>query len=306
MRRRLTVSLAALGVAALAAVSGCGAKTDAGGGGSAPGGTAEPGASASATQDSSGVQDANSAEVKAENFTADCMKGKGFRYIPHALNFGTDANKIADYAGMNFVLSPPDEVRKFRAKYGFGGYGRLVYPNDPAVAEPVDTPNPNNAIRAALDPAQQKAYDQALNGDYRKLKAGGKLPAGKVDQGCGGEASLKFYGTGPSKKEQQDNSREYAKFTGDPAVVKAAQKYGDCLKQKGYRVKDARPGWISQAMFTGWSDKVPQGKVSAAAARSGLTKEIKAALDDLDCSTDYATLARTKYAKAVRAGGGVG
>ena len=292
--RRLTVSLAALSLAVLA---GCGGKA-------ADGAAAAPGTQSTG----SAASDTNSAEVKAENMIADCMKGKGFQYVPHPLSFD-EGNQVAKYAGLSSLLEPVDQVRAFRAKYGFGAYARLVFPNDPAVAvRQVDpSQNPNNAIRDALDPARQKAYDKALNGTAAAVKAGGKPAAGSTDQGCAGEASLKFYGTGPSKDEQAAAGREYAKFQNDPAVVSAAQKYADCLENKGYHVASAQPGRVEESMFDDASSKAENaGTVSAAAAKSGLATEIKAALADLDCRADYATIARTKYAAAVKAGNGVG
>jgi hypothetical protein len=293
--RRLTVSLAALSLALLA---GCGGKAADG-----AAGTAKRDA-ATGTPDTG---DANSAEVKAENMIADCMKGKGFRYVPHPLSFDDD-NQVAKYAGLSSLLEPVDQVRAFRAKYGFGAYARLVFPNDPAVAVRQVDPNqnPNNAIRAALDPAQQKAYDKALTGDSDGLTVK-EAKTKSADQGCAGEASLKYYGSGPSKDEQAAAGREYAKFQNDPAVISAAQKYADCLKNKGYRVSSAQPGRVEESMFDDATAKAENaGAVSAAAAKSGLTTEIKAALDDLDCRAGYATLARTKYAAAVKAGNGVG
>jgi len=43
-----------------------------------------------------------------------------------------------------------------------------------------------------------------------------------------------------------------------------------------------------------------------ASARAGLAKEIRAARADLSCRTEYATLARTKWSSAIKAGNGVG
>jgi hypothetical protein len=156
---------------------------------------------------------------------------------------------------MMSVLEPADQVRAFRAKYGFGGYSRLVYPTDPAVAVQQMDPNqnPNNAIRAALDPARQKAYDQALEGDAREAKAGGKPPKGPIDQGCGGAAGLKYYGTGPSKDQQAASAREYAKFQNDPAVIKAAQKYGDCAGPSAHAAGTSRPSSSSSPPRSGCS-----------------------------------------------------
>jgi hypothetical protein len=290
--RRSTLFLAATSLAVLA---GCGGQA-----------AAPPAAGGAADANGAGNPDSN--EVKAENEIADCMKKKGFRYVPHPLSFDGGSDQLARYGGVLFVLEPPDQVRTFRAKYGFGAYSKLAYPDDPAVRvdQPDPSKNPNNAIRDALDPAQQQAYDKALEGNTGDSKAGQKAPS-NPDSGCAGTAAEKYYGKGPSGDEQAANRREYAAFTNDPAVIKAAQKYGDCLKAKGYQVRRAQPGSIEQEMQTSWVDKVQNaGSISPAEAKAQLDKEIKAALDDLDCSLDYGGLARTKYAKVVRTGGGAG
>jgi hypothetical protein len=245
---------------------------------------------------------------------ADCMKQHGFQYIPHPEKVAF-TNKVADYAGVQWVLSPPEQVHTFRAKYGFGVYSSVVYPNDPAVTRKTNddsTPNPNTAIRAALDPARQNAYDLALSGDAgSKPGAGGPTgrngqPAQSADKSCSGLASVAVYGTGPTEDEDAARARAYAGFTSAPEVIAAAQKYGDCLRGKGYTVKEAQPGLISQELLDQFDEKLADSTPSVATARAELPKEIKAALDDQECGTDYATLARTKYAKVVRDGGGVG
>ncbi|GAA2903194.1 hypothetical protein Acy02nite_86600 [Actinoplanes cyaneus] len=294
--RRLMVSLTVLSFGLLA---GCG-DTDAS--------DATTTDTAAGAGPAAATTDPDSAQVKAENMIADCMKKKGFQYVPHPLDFG-DNSPQAKYAGMTSVLQPADEVKAFRAKYGFGGYSRLVYPNDPAVAAPAVDPakNPNNAIRAGLDPSRQAAYDVALEGSAKKAKAGTEQGAAKGDQGCAGEAAAKYYGSGPSNDKKASAGREYAKFQNDAAMIAAAQKYASCLKAKGYRVTSAQPGMIEQSQFTAAIDAFTQaGQIDAAAAKSALDTEIKAALDDLECRTDYATLARTKWASVITTGNGIG
>jgi hypothetical protein len=307
---RTTISLGIAGLAVAAMVTGCGTRADTSAG-------QPPGSSAADT--TSPEAEAEAASVNAENMIADCMKRKGFEYIPHPMRY-SDGGQVARYGGRLSILEPADRVRAFRSKYGFGQHSKSVYPNDPALqAGPTDAgENPNNAIREALDPARRKAYDLAYAGDSGDGKAGQTAQSGS-DLGCSGEASEKYFG---SQADDQDaNRREYAKFENDPAVVKAAQDYADCLTDKGYRVASARPGRIEEQLnsqFTGSSGGASAadastgqeaGELGAAEqeeAKQALEKEIKAALDDLDCRTGYAELARTRYAKAVRAGGGAG
>jgi hypothetical protein len=309
--RRLLVPMAVVG---LALTAGCGAE-DAGKDAAAPAG-------ASAT----GAVDAK--RQKAENLIADCMKAQGFQYVPHVIaDVDPDSSR---FAGQQSVLEAPDDVRRFREKYGFGVMSRLVYPNDPAVKQPEFDPakNPNNALRDRLDPSRRKAYDLALEGvvdtgEDGKHKGDVKVP------GCNGKAYTEVFGdTTPDEASRKAQGRAYTVFQTDPAVVAAAQKWADCLRGQGYRLKHIRPGEIETGMAElamdgrlpaapGESDLVPTAgaataavggstPVPAAAAKAGLQREVKAALADLGCRTDYATLVRSKYAKVLTAGDGKG
>ena len=290
--RRLAVSGAVLSLLLIAGCNGADTDTDtaaaaAGGTTSKPQGTADP-------QDTTEGAEAqlDAASIKAENMVADCMKKKGFQYVPTPSSFASNRDRAARYAGPGSVLEPAEQVRAFRAKYGFGGRAaRQAYPNDPMLAQPGPpdpSKNPNNAIRDALDPARKKAYDKAMDGNGRKDRKPGD------DMGCGGEAALKFYGEGATEQEEIAKAREYRQFQTDPATVAAAQKYADCLKNKGYDITSTQPGKIEGEM------------AEAAMVETVLTRDIKAALDDLDCRADYAALVRGKWAGAVRSGGGVG
>jgi len=294
--RRLTVSVAVLSLALLAA---CGSHAD---DAAAPAGAAAPPA---AGDSGTRAADYDAASVKVESSIADCMKKAGFRYVAHPTRVD-ETDQRALYGGPQSLLQPDEKVQAFRAKYGFGLFAALVYPTDPAVgASPTDAgPNPNNAIRDGLDKAQQAAYDQALNGAGGESKAGGEST---TSSGCAPTAAQKYFGSGPSKDQQAAAARNYAAFQNDPQVVAAAQKYADCLRGKGYPVASASPGTIEQSVQGSYFDKVSQGGTpGAAAAKTGLTNEIKAALDDLGCRTDYAKLARTRYAAVIQAGTGNG
>jgi outer membrane murein-binding lipoprotein Lpp len=293
--RRLTVSGAVL---SLFLVAGCSdADTDAGAG-SGTAAKQEQGAVDAQGADSPEAQ-LDDASVKAENMIADCMKKKGFQYVPQPSSFVNNQDKAARYSGPASVLEPPEQVRAFRAKYGFGGpAAQQAYPKDPMLAQPAPpdpSRNPNNGIREALDPARQKAYDKALEGDGRKEAKP------DADRGCGGEAALKFYGQAPTGQDEIASAREYRQFQTDPATVAAAQKYADCLKSRGYKITSAQPGKVEREMAE--AAMVP---VSGSSAQAALAGDIKAALDDLDCRADYATVVRDKWAKAVRSGGAVG
>jgi hypothetical protein len=302
--RPVILPLTALGLLLLAGCGG-GPAADAAAQGS---GVSATGSSGKAIQSKLDAQ-----RQELENLTADCMKKQGFQYVPHALLMQND-DQVTRYGGPTSLLQPADEVRAFRQKYGFGAYARLVFPNDPAVALPVMDPgqNPNNAIRNALDPARQQAYDLALHGsDDDGSKTDGKKTAGNSSQGCAGDAAQKVFGNGGQDNTAQKAAaqRAYTEYQTDPAVVAAAQNYADCLRGQGYKVTSTQPGTIETSLFNSAVDtvaKLSPGSVDGAAAKSGLAAEIKAALADLDCRGDYATIARTKYAQAIVDGGGVG
>ncbi|MCA2218650.1 hypothetical protein [Jidongwangia harbinensis] len=322
--RRVLVPLAALSLAFVAA---CGDKDSGSAEADADRAAGAPGATGAAS-----VSEIDAQQREFENLVADCMKKQGFQYVPRPLETGN--SDLGRFTGRSSMLESTEEVRKFRQKYGFGHYSRLVYPNDPAVTVQVMDPstNPNNKIREGLDPARRKAYDLALEGakaDPKLTEDEAKKKKDLKAQGCHGEASVKVYGDGTEEEvSTKEAERAYRAFQTDPKVVAAAQKYADCLRGKGYKVDSARPGEVDEAMSMAAVDgklpmddstgaKIPTGGAATAAvggsapvspevAKAALEVEIKAALADLDCRTDYATLVRTKHAKAMSDGIGVG
>ncbi|MEV6595599.1 hypothetical protein AB0M36_01920 [Actinoplanes sp. NPDC051346] len=303
MRTTAFVPIVALGVALLA---GCGSDSDAA---DAPKAGAAPAAPAAARNDAAKKLDDDLR--KREQLIADCMKKQGFQYQPNLRGLVAD-NQVGAYGGPESVLAPVDEVRAFRQKYGFGFWAAKVFPNDPKVAQSTMDPDssPNRAYHDGLDKARRKAYEEALYGKEDTTKTSGGKTTYKG--GCSAEAAEKVpYGPEQTKAEAAASKRAYAKFTSDPEVVGAAQKYADCLKGKGYQVASAKPGDIENSMAEKTlPDAAPAGQpanqagdqaTDPAAAKAALAKDIKAALDDLDCRTEYADLARTKYADTLEA-----
>jgi hypothetical protein len=259
----------------------------------------------------------NAQEVKAQNIIADCMKEQGFQYIPHPMVYGGGATDVLPrYTLRASLLEPADTVRAWRQKYGFGRYARLVYPNDPQVTPPEPAPNPNTAIVQRLDPAQQKAYGMALNGQEGVNGQDGGVKDGKpsagdqkaISKSCQTKAGAVFDAEAPetdaTRKKEAADRRLYRKFQTDPAVVAAAQEYAGCLRKRGFRPARTQPGFIETALVDGAPE--PEEGISAAAAKRGLAKEVKAALADLDCRTSYATIMRTQYPAVAHIFGGIG
>ncbi len=64
--------------------------------------------------------------------------------MPRPLKFGRPAGNLF---GMDPALVPYDDMREYRAKYGYGNFARDLYPDDLDVSLPASPPNPNTAIR---------------------------------------------------------------------------------------------------------------------------------------------------------------
>ncbi|WP_143121105.1 hypothetical protein [Streptosporangium canum] len=268
MSRVLTAMPAA--VLALAVLSGCGAETP---------------AAAPATGKASTAADPHGKRRQVEAMRADCMKQKGFKYIPNISPPQGARNTVlrqmsGDYATM----------REYREKHGFGVFFIAAYPDDPEEGTDQPLPNPNLELWPSLSGTQYKAWRAADNVCYAAAfkKFTGKTVTSEEDVYKQGEAlSLK------TRKRLLD---------GDPRLVELAGGFGDCLKSKSYPVTSLKPtaletrGWDAfDKQRTVALDKhresgaegidallLPPGK-----ARPYLAKEIKAALDDLECGKDF-------------------
>ncbi|MFE3448447.1 hypothetical protein ACFXJ8_05880 [Nonomuraea sp. NPDC059194] len=235
---------------------------------------------------------AQGVEHRKEAELATCMKGKGFKYVAFVakgrkLSEQRKAANSGDHAAMQAE----------RGKYGFGHFSLYVYPKD--FDSPMYKPDnpeidPNWAIQTSLSEQQYKAYNTALDACYASAI---KKITGKTVK-----SSMDYY-------EQADKTKTQVKareLDGDPALTEKAATMADCLKGKGYRVPKANPtalatrGWEetrAQVEHLGKTDdvddsKLPEGQfyeptLTPAQARPYLTKEIKAALDDLECGKDF-------------------
>jgi hypothetical protein len=291
--------LAVLGAAGLL-LAGCGGSTQAAG--SAPAGMSAPPSTTTSADDGSFDQQS----VEYENLMADCMKAAGFDYKPHPYE---NPPTTSGLAGKNPALVPYDQLKTYRSKYGFGAlYAQDVYPNDPNV-EPKEAPirpDPNQAIRDALSPAQKHAYNLAFDdGWLEKISAG--APKTSVKQGgCTGKVGKEVYGDGVRTSDQQGREQQFnaaeQQFETNSAVLSAAQGYGDCLRGHGYQVTSTKPGVIENTM----GQVVQQERTNHPNpdSRAGLTKEIKSALDDLECGKAYEAAAKPFVEKLMQLGVG--
>ncbi|WP_433247646.1 hypothetical protein ACQPYK_47400 [Streptosporangium sp. CA-135522] len=276
MRTAVTAALS------LAVLAGCGSQA-------APESAPESAAGSAVSKSAAPEQGAGTPEDRRiQQVKADCMKQKGFTYIPFVPQpqKRTETERKSDegdYAAM----------RKLRAKYGFQVFAAHVYPDDPAsgalVVEAL-VPDPNSRVLGALNSTQFGAYKKAEEGCFGKaLKEvlHKEVPVGGKFGGAMG------YFQQRQAKAKQLKERE---LDGDPRLVEPAASFGDCLKAKGYPVTSLKPTTLAERGWQAfWAEekKFPRGKdgnppdLTPAQARPYLVREVKAALDDLECGKDF-------------------
>ncbi|MEU7989259.1 hypothetical protein AB0B56_30780 [Streptosporangium canum] len=268
MSRVLTVMPAA--ALALTVLAGCGAE--------AP-------AAAPATGKASTAADSHAKRRQVEAMRADCMKQKGFKYIPDLV--------LPASAGRDGILRQSGDytaMREYREKHGFGVFFVAAYPDDPEEGANKPLPNPNMELWPSLSGTQYKAWRAADNVCYTAAfkKFTGKTVTSEEDVYKQGEAlSLK------TRKRL---------LNGDPRLVELAGDFGDCLKGKGYPVTSLKPtalearGWDAfdkqrtvalDKLVESGAEGIDALRLPPDVARPYLAKEIKAALDDLECGKDF-------------------
>jgi hypothetical protein len=275
---------------ALPALAGCGgAKAD-----SATKAASGTGGAQAAADPSATVQKSIDMRRREEDMIAACMRKSGFTYQPYVPDMILHPLKQepSDYEG----------IKAYRSKYGFGSlFGSIVYKGDRNVVQYAPDPDPNRAMRAQLDPAQQAAYDMAYQGPPDRTKRSAPR------EGCVGEAVRAVDPVARKREEvvaKIHNSRDVpcdavcaAEKAGENKVKPLEAEYASCLKGLGV------PMNVGGATLTDLSFKVVQQRFDAAnqaipgkgelpkidieVARAELNKEIKVALDDLECGKKY-------------------
>ncbi|MFI6500474.1 hypothetical protein [Nonomuraea typhae] len=229
---------------------------------------------------------------RMEAIRAACMKQHGFKYIafvpPEKEKSGDELQRLnGDYLAM----------RKYREKYGFGIFAPYVYPAEKAQIGSQTERNPNEDISGKLSAAQRDSY-------------------AKAEVTCFVQAARRVLGkTVKSRKEFYDQfgaaKRDIVAYeiNDNPWAVNLAGDMAACLRDLGYSVPKVTPREISlstqqpfhdqlskigqqQNLFTPapGSREIVMPELSPAEARPYLEKEIKAALDDLECGADFYAL----------------
>ncbi|MCG5220059.1 hypothetical protein [Streptosporangium sp. KLBMP 9127] len=238
-------------------------------------------------------------ERRIETMIADCMKEQGFKYVPYVEPFfeGTDESRRrsnGDY----------EAIKRFREKNGYGIYAIYVYPQEfhNPMVEPDETAkpkvvNPNFKIRSSLSKTQTLAYEDAHDRCYVKAvkKVLGKDVKSMMDRFEQADARAK-----------QLVARE---LDGEPRLAELAAAMGSCLKAKGYTIGSTKPTAMAGRGPKRFNDeKAPLGEkipedtrkrleqpegaryepdLNADQARPYLAREIKDALDDLECGKEF-------------------
>ncbi|MDQ0775783.1 hypothetical protein QF026_004249 [Streptomyces aurantiacus] len=291
--------VAAVAVAILPLLSGCGssgdsAGSDAGSGSTADGGTKTVDGAAQLTVPD-GTDDATKKMYIEENAIAACMKKQGFTYTPHVAT-PQAAGSFDSVDGQDYALA-----KKTRQKYGFGTYAAAAYPDDPNApgANTKGKQNgkvitPDDGDEKGFTAAQQKSYDEALNGI--RPTTGTKTEREQLG-GCTAEGRVKAYGPELSiadqKKEQADkedkNRANGLELNGDPQLVQLAQEYADCLKAQGIAVSTTQPTGMFDMVRIDLTGALPENRpeLTQAEAMPLLTKDIAIAMKDLECGKKF-------------------
>ncbi|MFI6904062.1 hypothetical protein ACIBKY_22565 [Nonomuraea sp. NPDC050394] len=260
--------------AALALIAGCAAE---------PAPTAAPQA-ASSTK-------ASDSAHRIQSIVGDCMKKKGFRYVPwvppvKAPKTASDRAYLGDYAAM----------KEQRAKKGFTVFYRYAHPDQKEEVLWSSEDSPNSAIVRDLSPAQLAAYEKQLTACKSRAI---KEVTGKVVK----DDNDLFAQLDETVQKVLDRE-----LNGDPKLVELAAAMGVCLKGKGYSVADTRPSTLHTWGWRTFEDKVkalaknddkPEDEemakygqytmpvISVADGKRYFSQEVKAALDDLECGKDF-------------------
>ncbi|MEU7000119.1 hypothetical protein [Nonomuraea sp. NPDC046570] len=225
-------------------------------------------------------QEANEVKWKLERAKADCMKKKGFKYIPFVMAGPAETETQKRMAAGDYAAT-----KEFRTKYGYQVFAQYIYPNDSASGALVteefgEDPNSKvamnetqfNAFKSAKNACSTKAFKAVLNADVKD-----PLDVLKLQRDLSGRLTAR-------------------RLDGDAELVKLAVTFGDCLKAKGYPITSLKPTDLAKRGETATYaeiDKLGPGSsgsspdLTAAQAKPHFAKEVKDALDDLECGKEF-------------------
>lgn len=227
-------------------------------------------------------------EHQLEHLRATCMKRRGFTYVPWIFPVTEETAEEKKQASGDYTA-----LRAARAKRGWGVYYSMVFKKDEQ-GKDTTFEDPNGKIVAKLSDTQARAWTKAHSECFAEAA---KVVYNKVAKD---EADLwrQYW-----KIHQRALSRE---LDGDPELTALAGPFGDCLKAKGYKVTSLRPTALNERgrlavqqemtalaqKQSGKKEKLEEGaflmpQLTPAEAREHFDREVKAALDDVDCGKDF-------------------
>jgi len=159
-------------------------------------------------------------QAKAESLIRDCMKTKGFEYVP--------VDPVAQQADLVGQTGLSDE--DFAAQYGYGL--TTLYEQRKRLGG-----GPNAAYRASLAPTDQAAYDRTLYGDDVSATFSVALDTGDYSRlgGCTKDATNAVFGGIDILQSLQDKLDELdGRIAADPRMTDAIAKWSACMRDAGF------------------------------------------------------------------------
>jgi predicted small lipoprotein YifL len=239
--------------------------------------------------------DAKDKRHQYEAAKADCMKQKGFQYVPYVR-----PTEPADEEERKRESGDYQAMQKYRGRYGFGVFAPYVYPKE--VVGPGSTrenPDPNVKVQGSLSAAQLSAYHEAKDSCV--------VTASKDVLGLTVKSGIDYR----SRLTLTHKRIKAAELDGDQELMKLSDAMATCLKGKGYKVSDTKPTAMDsrgentflelldrmgekemgdapeQPKMTKDTRQIESPALTAQSAEPYLTREVKAALDDLECGRDF-------------------
>ncbi|MEU7896204.1 hypothetical protein AB0B45_25530 [Nonomuraea sp. NPDC049152] len=215
--------------------------------------------------------------VKLEQAQVSCMKAAGLEYLPADIDKDTrsDADRKAlngDYAAM----------RAKRAKEGFGVWSWHVYPKSHEGKD-----HPNDKIILALPESKHKAYQAAQDKCF--------VESVKTVLGKDVSSTDDYY----TQLDGAYDKLAETELNGAPNLIKLGGSFATCLKVTSAKPTDlaerGRKAFLDertevareQGVRAPAQAKIVFPRMTPAQARPYLKKEVKAALEDLECGKDF-------------------
>ncbi|NRQ34124.1 hypothetical protein HII36_20030 [Nonomuraea sp. NN258] len=227
---------------------------------------------------------------RIDDAKADCLKAKGFKYVPWSPPMPPMTEEQKKQAAGDY-----EALKAQRAKEGFGIAAAVMNARGDLGGGAEPPRNPNIAIIKDLSPAQRKAYSVAS----------GECGVKAIKQITGED--VRSYQEWEEQRHVAMLERENREIDGDPQLVTLASAMADCMTAKGYRFTSTKPSdvvsWGSD-LFSREMHKIAQKEdksipdvrnggmylpkhMTMGEKRAFLQREVKVALDDLECGRDF-------------------